>query len=284
MRTNSRSRGRGLILAALALVASLPELARAQQTGLFPLHPIKRQRQTCDQENPIYKTYKTQYFGYHPTCWRTFPSGWGCPSPEAPDKAKAFKDLPLASGDRAEGTGENEQDQGAMPGQPGATRPTLPPLQGGTRSPFETEDPAAAPRNPRGAPNALPTPPGDPFELDKPETPATPRTAPERPGNPGSASNGPELSAPAESSAPIQGARTSRNEESDEPRNADEDGPVLALPRVNLPGIDDAGVPFGTPPPNPAANTATADAGSAPPRRGILSGFFNNLGLNWVRR
>jgi hypothetical protein len=147
MRTHSRSRGRVLILAALTLVAGLPELARAQQTGLFPLHSIKRQRVPCDQEDPIYKAYKTQYFGYHPTCWRTFPAGWGCPSPEAPDKNKSFQELPLASGERSDTPDENEPDAGAMPGQPGANRPNLPPLQGGARSPFETDDPAAAPRN-----------------------------------------------------------------------------------------------------------------------------------------
>jgi hypothetical protein len=284
MRTHSRSRGRVLILAALTLVAGLPELARAQQTGLFPLHSIKRQRVPCDQEDPIYKAYKTQYFGYHPTCWRTFPAGWGCPSPEAPDKNKSFQELPLASGERSDTPDENEPDAGAMPGQPGANRPNLPPLQGGARSPFETDDPAAAPRNPRGAPNPLPTPPGDPFELDKPDAPAAPRTGQGRPANPGSASNGPELTAPAESAPPTQGARTSSNDNADDPRNNADDGPVLALPKVNLPAIDDSGVPFGTLPPTPPASTANADAGTAAPRRGLLSGFFSNLGLNWVRR
>ena len=61
MRTNSRRRGPGLGLAVLALVVSLPELARAQQGGLFPLAPIRRQRVPCDQQDPIYKTYKYQY-------------------------------------------------------------------------------------------------------------------------------------------------------------------------------------------------------------------------------
>jgi hypothetical protein len=285
MLTNSRSRGRGLVLAVLTLVASLPELARAQQTGLFPNHAIKRQRVPCDQEDPIYKVYKHQYFGYHPTCWRTFPTGWGCPSPEAPDKAKSFKELPLAPGD-TERTDEAEGEGGAMPGQPGVTRPALPPLQGGARSPFEeptdADKPGAAPRNPRGTPAPLPTPPGDPFDLDtKPDPTVPPRTAPARPG---SASNGPDLSAPAETPGPIQGTRSSRNESSEEPENGEDQLPVLALPATNLPGVNDAGAPFGTRPPAPVASAAPADGSSSTPRRGFLSGFFNNLGLNWVRR
>ena len=100
MRTNSRRRDQGLVLAVLTVVLSLPELAQAQQTGLFPLAPIKRQRVPCDQEDPIYKTYKHQYFGYHPTCWRPFPDGWGCPSRLAPTKAdweKSLKETPLGN-------------------------------------------------------------------------------------------------------------------------------------------------------------------------------------------
>ena len=102
MRINSRIRGRVLVLAALIVVVSLPELARAQQTGLFPLAPIKRQRVPCDQEDPIYKTYKHQYFGYHPTCWRQFPTGWGCPSPAAPDREASFKEFPFGGGEGRE--------------------------------------------------------------------------------------------------------------------------------------------------------------------------------------
>ena len=97
MRTKSRSRGRGLVLAVLTLIVSMPELARAQQSGLFPLAPIKRQRVPCDQEDPVYKIYKEKYFGYHPTCWRPFPTGWGCPSPEKPDVEKSFRERKLGT-------------------------------------------------------------------------------------------------------------------------------------------------------------------------------------------
>jgi hypothetical protein len=78
--------------------------------------------------------------------------------------------------------------------------------------------------------------------------------------------------------------RTSRNELFDGPDSSEEVAPVLALPRINLPPIDDPGVPFGTQPP-PAANTPNvASTNSNAPRRGFLSGLFNNFGLNWTRR
>jgi hypothetical protein len=291
MRTNSRSRGCGLVLAVLTLVVSLPEPARAQQTGLFPNMNIRRQRVPCDQEDPIYKVYKHQYYGYHPTCWRPFPSGWGCPSREAPNREQSFKDFPLQAGallGPAEQPGTDE-----MQPPPGTTRPGLPPLPGGARSPFEDEPdqarPGTAPANPRGGQNPRQLPQGDPFELDKPATPAAPGTGQPRPPGPGAASNGPELSAPNATPPATQGARTSRNEPTDETVARDDDGPLLALPSVNLAPVDDPGVPFGTqpPPPPPAAATAsnaTATTAAATPRRGFLSGLFSNLGANWARR
>jgi hypothetical protein len=293
MRRNSRRLGRGLVLAALTVVVSLPGLARAQQTGLFPLAPIKRQRVPCDQEDPIYKTYKHQYFGYHPTCWRQFPAGWGCPSPNGPDKEKSFKELPPTAGERTDSPPEGEAEEGMGP-QPPGTRPAVPAVPPGTRSPFEDpfdpDKPATPPRNPRGNPAPLPTPPGDPFELDKPDAPAAPKPGQTRPATPGAATNGPELSAPADQPGPAQGARSTRNDSADVPNDREDVSPMLALPRVNLPPIDDPGVPFGTKPPAPAgdvaanANTTPPAGATATPRRGFLSGLFNNLGLNWVRR
>jgi hypothetical protein len=273
----------------LTLVVSLPELARAQQSGLFPNAPIRRQRVPCDQEDPIYKVYKHQYYGYHPTCWRPFPKGWGCPSPEAPNREKSFKELPLQTGEPEPGMMPEEE---TPPTQPGVTRPAVPPLPPAGRSPFEDTPDATKPETPPGAAPRrgqapLPTPPGDPFELDKPAKPATP--PPGGPGGaagPGAASNGPELSAPAEQPTPVQGTRTSQNGLFDGPESRDDDGPILALPRVNLPPADDPGVPFGTVPPPPAsspdANVAASNANA--PRRGFLSGFFNNLGITWTRR
>src|SRR5438874_1676723 len=94
MRTRSRRRSGWAAAGALALVAGVPTLARAQQSGLFPLAPIQRQRVPMMMEDPVYRLYRNEYFGYHPTCWRRFPAGWGCPSPEAPNAALEFQKLP----------------------------------------------------------------------------------------------------------------------------------------------------------------------------------------------
>jgi hypothetical protein len=284
MRTNSRSRGCGLVLAVLTLVSSLPELARAQQTGLFPNMNVRRQRVPCDQEDPIYKVYKHQYYGYHPTCWRTFPSGWGCPSREAPNREQSFKEIPLQAGERLPSLDQPGTDEMTPP--PGTTRPGMPALPGGGRSPFE-EEPGAPPGAPRGGQNPRQPPQRDPFELDKPDAPAAPAPGQPRPPGAGAATNGPELSAPAATPPATQGARTSRNESTDEAVARDDDGPLLALPSVNLAPVDDPGVPFGTQPPPPAAATAsntTTTTAASTPRRGFLSGLFSNLGANWARR
>src|SRR5262245_29841149 len=97
MLTNPRKGSAALAMVGLSLAVSFYERAQAQQTGLFPLAPIRRQRVPCDREDPVYKYYKHQYFGYHPTCWRKFPDGWGCPNPEAPDRARSFREIPLAT-------------------------------------------------------------------------------------------------------------------------------------------------------------------------------------------
>jgi hypothetical protein len=296
MRTNSRMRGPALGLAALALIITLPERARAQQGGLFPNAPIRRQRVPCDQEDPVYKTYKYKYYGYHPTCWRPFPEGWGCPSPEAPDKKKSFEKQPLVPR-------EGEQP-GAMPGpetpeQPETTRPALPAVPRRGVDPFETQPeagaPGAAPTAPRDRRPPIP-PARDPFQLDKPDNPPAaapnpPRAARTRPGTAPALSNGPELSAPAEerSTSTSTGTRTSQTDENDSADAHEEGGPMLALPNVDLPPVNDSGT-FGIePPPAAGRNVAAAGStnpspGSSPPRRSFLSGLFSNLGLNWTRR
>ena len=73
-----------------AAVVDAPAFVQAQ-TELFPLAPIKRERVPCPMEDPVYGLYRHQYFGYYPTCWRAFPPGWGCPSPEAPNPALEFQ-------------------------------------------------------------------------------------------------------------------------------------------------------------------------------------------------
>src|SRR5262249_4029368 len=114
MRTNARRGAHALTMVVLTAAVSLSGRVEAQQTGLFPLAPIRRQRVPCDQEDPTYKIYKHQYFGYHPTCWRTFPAGWGCPSAEAPNKEQSFRALPPGNvPEDEEGAMAPPVDQGA---------------------------------------------------------------------------------------------------------------------------------------------------------------------------
>jgi hypothetical protein len=285
MRTKSRSRRRGLVLAALTLIVSMPELARAQQSGLFPLAPIKRQRVPCDQEDPVYKIYKEKYFGYHPTCWRPFPTGWGCPSPEKPDVEKSFREQKLGA-DAPAGMTE-EAPQGDQPGQ----RLDVPALPGGGRSPFEQPSPNGdRPANP-AAPRNEPRRPASPFDTpDNPPAaaPDGPRAGRARSSLPAIAERAPELRAP-EQPVRMGGARTTSIAPGDATGPNDDDGPVLALPKVTLPPVGAPDLPFGTQPAETGAMTAEAapaqpaQANSAP-RRGFLSGLFNNLGLNWTRR
>ena len=286
MRTKSRSRGRELVLAVLTLVVSMPELARAQQSGLFPLGPIKRQRVPCDQEDPVYKIYKEKYFGYHPPCWRPFPAGWGCPSPEKPDVEKAFREQKLSTYDNLQpGPGEEmegrDQDLG---------RPPIPDIRDG-RSPFDPApgQPGARPGNP-----AAPGParnPASPFDLDTPDNQpgaATPRASRSRPAAPPGGEGGPALSAP-EDSTGVSGARTSRftRDEATDPQQGD--GVLLAQPANTVPPDSAPGAPSNSQPAQTSLATSddtpvqTNPAGS-PPRRGFLSGLFNNLGWNWTRR
>jgi hypothetical protein len=292
MRTNSRMRGPALGLAALALVVSLPELARAQPGGLFPNAPIRRQRVPCDQEDPVYKTYKYKYFGYHPTCWRPFPDGWGCPSPEAPDRKKSFEKQPLVP--------REGELPGAMPGAETPERPETRPTQPEVPrriDPFEMQPepgaPGAAPTAPRRPQTPVVPPSRDPFQLDRPDNPPAaapnpPRAARMRSATPPAVSDGSDLSAPAEDRSRDAGTRTSRNDGDDATDNPAEGGPLLAVPNVDLPPVNDSGT-FGIEPPpsagtNVAAENATNTSGSPPPRRGFLSGLISNLGLNWTRR
>ena len=141
----AKTRKNGWILA-LGLTLSLiaPSLAEAQQSGLFPNMGVRRGRVPCAAEDPVYKLYRHEYFGYHPTCWRRFPAGWGCPSPEAPNAAAAFKAFPrdtpppIAPEDGGDGVGP--ADGGNMGTKPGLPNPTDLPLPDGDASPFDLDN------------------------------------------------------------------------------------------------------------------------------------------------
>src|SRR3954453_13389067 len=126
---------------AVALVAGAPALVQAQ-TQLFPLAPIQRERVPCPMEDPVYGLYRNQYYGYFPTCWRPFPQGWGCPSPEAPNAARAFQELPRTKPPESLPEPDEGRDLAPIPGeQPAAPRGRnpLPPLPGGELSPFDID-------------------------------------------------------------------------------------------------------------------------------------------------
>ncbi len=174
MRTISRS-GSGLLLG-LAMVLGAPALASAQ---LFPDLPIRRQRPECSQENPQYKVIRQEYWGYYPTCWRKFPPGWGCPSPEAPNWEKAKKEMKLSpmsaagGGQKPPRGGDNGDDQP----NPDGDKPPMKPID-------KPNDPSLPPLNtdPSSPFNIIPDKPPigtDPKPAtDKPETPALPKDAP----------------------------------------------------------------------------------------------------------
>ena len=259
MRTKPKIRGCGLVLAGLTLIVSLPELARAQQSGLFPLAPIKRQRVPCDQEDPVYKGFKaTKYFGYYPPCWRPFPAGWGCPSPEKPDVEKAFKDLKLGAG----GIAPSGETGGVQQGDQPLGQPNIPDLPR-ERSPFDTPEPPGGnrPANP-AAPRQEQREPASPFDTPGTNPPgnpagapaAAPRTGRAQPASPLGGEASPELSAP-EQPARLEGTHARRSP------HAAADGPLLSVGDITVPPVTSADEAFGA---QPAQNaTITADAAPA---------------------
>ncbi len=236
MRTNARRGAHALTLVVLTAAVSLSGRVEAQQTGLFPLSPIRRQRVPCNQEDPTYKIYKQQYFGYHPTCWRTFPAGWGCPSAEAPNRERSFREVPAGNSPEDTGSDAMPPDDRGGPAPAPRRGPGLPDLPR-ERDPFTTDEP------PRPVPNANPLPRGntpaprtnpradDPFEGLNPRgasmSPGRTRTPSQVAPAPPDAS-APELSAPARTPAQGSASRPGRDaDDSDQP--GDDRGPLLGL-------------------------------------------------------
>lgn len=277
MRTKSRSRGAGLVLTALAVVIFAPEWASAQQTGLFPLAPIRRQRTPVGQEDPVYKEYRHKFYGYHPTCWHRFPDGWGCPSKDAPNRTKSFRETPLGKSDET----PKPRDEGEMDGErTEPVRPAIPTVPGTDRSPFTPLDDTPG----GGAGGNRPKPPAndDPFNI--PDDKPAPGGA--RPQAPGAAAPPPtpplDLAPPVAPGGANPGPRASRTAAPEAGSDDADEGPLLALPNITTPPVDDGAVfdPGATRVP-----TAQPVAATPPPaRRGIISGFFSSLGSSWIRR
>src|SRR4051794_33602426 len=152
MRAILPSRSRATALLFLTICLGAPSLASAQ---LLPNLPIRRQRPPCEMENPQYKMIRQEYWGHYPTCWRRFPPGWGCPSPEVENWAQAKAKLPIDMP-----TGEEPDLANPSQRRNGAARPN----NGGEMDPERPRDPAN-PRRPNdsGIP-ALPNDVKSPFD------------------------------------------------------------------------------------------------------------------------
>ncbi len=264
---------------ALALVLGAPAFVQAQQTGLFPLAPIRRERVPCPSEDPVYGLYRQQYFGYFPTCWHRFPPGWGCPSAEAPNAAQSFKELPMKPPEEAPAA-PGEEPPGAMENEPlpaeraPAPKPSnLPPLPRGERSPFDLD---TKPENGTG---------GNPPAIRPPAV---------RP-QPGPRSASPEAGEPRSDNteSPAAPPVASRPEPREAPSSEGAGEPLLALPEPGAPG---ASTPAPTPTPAPVTTplpsesvpnavpdgngpSAAAPPAQTPQRRSLIRGLLSGLGL-----
>jgi len=166
---------------ALALVVGLPAIADAQ---LFPNLAIRRKRTPCCNEEPGFKMYRQQYYGYHPTCWRRFPDGWGCPSPELPNTAQAMQDI-QAEIKRLQQNPPPETGEMPGPGAPETTPRTQPdttipelPQRDRERAPFNLDNrPFMNPPPSDTTPPPGSTPRGAGVLEAPPETPSTSNTS-----------------------------------------------------------------------------------------------------------
>jgi len=278
MLTRSLRGSLGMALAVVMTVSAFSEWAAAQQTGLFPLAPIRRQRVPCSQEDPVYKLYKDQYFGYHPTMWRKFPAGWGAPSPEAPNAAASYAEIPLQPPeDFDEGFGDTGEfgeapDTGEPPMGPKPELPAPPPED---RSPFELEAP-------NGAGGAAPN-------LDEPPVPRGPAAPDEDEPSPFDQFN-PRASAPRggvggpEAGQPVTAGNAWSNRRYD--RNVAEAGrPLLSTdaPEIRVDGrgsgLEDMSDALDAQPVNPRAAMA-----QPAPRRSRVASMIQAPRWNAVRR
>ena len=284
MRRDIKWGGRALVMAVLTMAVSLSERAQAQQTGLFPLAPIRRERPPCPNEDPVYKYYKQQYFGYHPTCWSPFPAGWGCPSKQTADREKEFAERPLGKPPER-GIGEDGLDDDRDVQQPRNVQPAIPDVPK-PRDPFEMDAGPATPP-PAGGQNPR-TRPRSPFE----DVPQGAAVSPSRRGSrvrtatPGQGDDAPDLAAPAGQPEVNDSARASDND-SEGARVAQGDNvPLLNVEDLDPRRSNSNGSLFETQPIQSGTATASSSTTNqpAPPRRGLISNLFGSLGLNWTRR
>ncbi|MGP0067781.1 MAG: hypothetical protein ACLQGP_29825 [Isosphaeraceae bacterium] len=283
MRRDVKWGSRALVMAVLTMAVSLSERAQAQQTGLFPLAPIRRERPPCPNEDAVYKYYKQQYFGYHPTCWSPFPAGWGCPSKQTADREKEFAERPLGKPPEMDELGP-EDEFGPQPRQ---VPPNMPDVQPpADRDPFLMDGPAAQP--PGGGQNPRATPRRSPFE----DLPKGAAVSPSRRGDrartvtPGRGDDAPELSAPAPQPEQNTSARLTGGDADGEAVVRGDNIPVLNVEDLDSPRSGTNAPLLDSHPTQPTDPTVASNSTNQapPPRRGLISNLFGGLGLNWMRR
>jgi hypothetical protein len=271
MTMRGRRRSRPLAMGALLVAVLAPGIAEAQ---LFPNLPTrKREKIDCSQELPVYGLYRHKYYGYYPTCWRRFPPGWGCPTPEAPDWEAELANRPLDIPDEGDFGAEGPGGLAPDPfGGGSGLDDLLPDLPQRERSPFDLD---------RGNGGASPFDPpqrggNSPFDAD-----------PFAPGDPGETS--PDRSSPQPSPFDLPGASNTPSEvpslsppvSETSPASSREGPPVAAGPRqagvpelavlpnarprpVRLPSMESGSIPYPADLP-PGTAPIGMDLGSIPP-------------------
>ena len=128
MLTKSWRRKPGLVLAVPTILVSLSGLAQAQQSGLFPLHPIKRETGPVPQRGSGLQTLSIPVLRISPTVWRRFPEGWGCAQPRGPQRQGRVREAARRSPPKPIPPEEGEdQDMQAPPERGRQAIPNPPP-------------------------------------------------------------------------------------------------------------------------------------------------------------
>lgn len=179
----------------LAVILFAPGFARAQVQQLFPNAPIRirRQRPPCAEEPPYYKFVRQQYYGYFPTCWRKWPTGWQCPCghPEPPDIERALRERPLQES-QAGPLSDDDLNRGL---DDNLNRPLDVPREPKNVLPDDDMGPVNPPPPARGG-RLNDVPPINPGRRDNPGNPVVPGTPgePIGPGDPSGGLRGPRAS------------------------------------------------------------------------------------------
>jgi hypothetical protein len=252
MRTNSRRRDQGLALAVLTVVLSLPDVAWAQQSGFLVTRKTRSIKRTSISTSVIIPRAgaRSRRVGAAPVPrWRARRSH--------SKRSRWVPDRLLVKGNRPTPTC-SQRPVGQIRGRPCRLYPRVDAHHSSSTLPVIR--PVRRPAD------------GNPHRRDR----RMPTNSPPLSGN-----DVPDLSAPIDQPRRSQGTRLAHREDEEQPAPGETgDAPLLALPDIAVPALDPSGSPT---PANTASNSATT-GGSPAPRRGLISGFFNNLGWNWTRR